>query len=186
MHETLQLNFYKGINSKHGAVQFRFQKPHYFVKSNPKLKNYDGKFIYDSWLNDNQSLTSSDLASREGALFLEITSATGKNVYDWDNKIFMALSITDIGKLLMVLDGEQDAVNIMHDPGAKSETAGQVKKYLSVSSPQGIQTGVMVTVALSDSTTDKKVKHTVPLSGDEAKVLNVCLKAILPKCLAWV
>jgi len=180
----LQLAFYKGAGGKNGALQFNLQRPHYYVKSNPKLRNYDGKYIPKDWLENNPGLTKDDLTSREGALFLEITSASGKNVYDWEQKIVMALSINDMGKLLMVLEGLQPDVKIMHDPGAKSATAGKVQKHLSISSPKGIKVGCLVNVMMKDAE-GNTTKHMVPLSGDETRILQSCMRRVIPAALAW-
>lgn len=181
----LQLAFYKGAGGKNGALQLNLQRPHFYVKDNPKLKNYEGKFIPKEWKDKNPNLTPEDLTSREGALFVEIASATGKNVYDWENKIVMALSIDDMGKALMVLEGLEPEVNILHDPGAKTTTQGKVQKYLNLSSPKGIKAGVIVSIAKKDAD-GNTVKHTVPLSGDEARVLATCIRAVIPVALAWL
>jgi hypothetical protein len=182
----LQLAFYKGVGGKHGALQFNLQRPHYYLKSNPKLKNYDGKFIPKRWLEGDMPVPlEDDLTSREGALFMEVTSATGRNVYDWERKIVMALSINDMGKLLTVLEGLQQEVSIMHDPGAKTAAAGKVKKWLNVDSPDGLKTGVMVRVRMT-AADNETTSHTVPLSGDEVKVLAACIRAVIPAALAWV
>lgn len=181
----LQLAFYKGAGGKYGALQLNLQKPHYYVKDNPKLKNYDGKFIPDAWKEQYPGLTKDDLTSREGALFLEITSAIGKNEYDWQNKIIMALSIADMGKLLLVLEGLLQEATIMHDPGAKSSSAGKVQKHLNISSPKGIKVGVTISIMVKNAE-GETLKHSVPLSGDEAKILAICIRTIIPAALAWI
>ena len=121
--------------------------------------------------------------SREGALFLEISSAVGKNEYDWNNKIVMALSITDMGKMLMVLEGLEPEIKIMHDPGAKSSFAGKVQKHLAISSPKGLKAGALISVMMKEG--DSITKHMVPLSGDEIRTLAVCIRSVIPACLAW-
>lgn len=180
----LQLAFYKGAGGKHGALQFNLQKPHYYAKSNPKLKNYDGKFIPKEWKDEFPNITKDDLTSREGALFMEITSATGANEYNWDKKVVIALSIDDLGKMLIVLDGLADESKIMHDPGAKSSSAGKVQKFLTISSPQGIKTGVIVSAMQKDAE-GNQVSHSVPLSAAEARILGTCIRAVIPHTLAW-
>jgi hypothetical protein len=182
--DPLQLGFYKGMGGNYGAVQFNLQRPHYYVKGNTKLKNFEGRFIPETWKKTNENLTKEDLTSREGALFLEITSATGKNEYDWSRKIVIALSIHDMGKLLLVLEGTKPSIDIFHDPGAKTATEGKVNKKLSVSSPQGIAAGVMIVASQTEAGGEKRI-HTVPLSGDEVKTLAACIRGALPVALAW-
>lgn len=182
--QPLQLAFYKGIGGKHGAIQLNLQKPHYYVRDNPKLKNYEGKFIKEEWKYSNPNLTTDDLTTREGALFLEITSATGKNVYDWENKIVIALSINDMAKMLLVLEGLDPEVKIMHDPGAKTLMAGKIQKYLTISSPQGIKTGTIIRCAQSEAGNDT-ISHSVPLSADETRLFAICLRNVIPVSLSW-
>lgn len=187
----LQLAFYKGMGGKNGALQFNLQRPHFYVESNPKLKNYEGKFIPKEWLYINPALTKDDLTSREGALFVEITSAVGKNVYDWEKKVVMALSIHDMGKLLAFLEnslpvkeGEIPGVKIMHDPGAQSDTAGKVQKWLNVTSPNGLKEGVIFNVSKREAD-GNIIKHMVPLDASESKILACCLRSVIPVALAW-
>jgi len=182
----LRLAFYKGITGKYGAIQFNPQMPHYYVKNQPSLKNFDGRFIPDNWLEGGPELTVEDLASREGAIFLEITSAKDKNVYDWNKKIVFALSITDIGKWIEVLEGTKPEAKLMHDPGAKSERQGKVKKYLEVSSPGGVKDkGCVVTASEVMAGSNTPTRHTVPLSSDECVTLSCAMKAFIAKALGW-
>lgn len=188
--QPLQLAYYKGLKGTNGALQINFRKPHYYVKSDTRLRNFEGKFIPKEWLEVNPSLTIDDLSLAEGTLFLEITSATGKNVYDWDNKIVMALAVVDMGKLLTVLDGELSEVRIMHDPGAKTAAQGKVQKWLDVSEgeykgPTGQPLhGITISVTKKDS--EGQTRHMVPLTCDDAKVLACCLRVAIPASLGWI
>ncbi len=179
----LQLAFYKGTGGKWGAIQFNPQRPYFYIKGEPTLKNYDGKFIPDLWLKEKPQLEVKDLASREGAIFVEIASTVNKNEYDWKNKITMALSVNDLGKILTVLEGQVTEVKIMHDPGAKSSTAGQVQKYLAINSPRGLKDGCLFNVA--EKTKDGIKKHQVPLTGDEVILLRNAIQGFIPVALGW-
>lgn len=189
MIRPLQLAFYKGITSKWGALQLNEQFPHYYIKENGKFKNYDSREFKSEWLNspdwDPSWTAEKNLVSREGCLFLEISSATGPNEYDWANKIIMALSIVDMGKILLVLDGLSESVKILHDPGAKSASQGKVTKTIEISSPKGIKEGVFVRAREQNAGSDVVKQHQVPLSADEARVLNCCLRHAIPRALAW-
>jgi hypothetical protein len=184
----LRLAFYKGLTGKYGAIQFNPQFPHYYVKREPSLKNFDGRYIPENWLETSPELTDADLASREGAIFLEITSAKDKNVYDWARKIVFALSITDIAQWIEMLEGKKqpDGIKLMHDPGAKSERQGKIKKYLEVKSPQGLEQGVIVTASEVMAGGGTPVRHTVPLSSHECTALVNAMKGFVAKALGWI
>lgn len=113
---------------------------------------------------------------------MEITSAKGKNEYDWNSKIIFALSVNDIGQILHTLvTGEE--CRLMHDPGAKTEAQGAVKKYMTISSPQGTTKGVMIHAAQQSG--GEKRSHTVPVSGAEVLVLRTLFQEATAKMLAW-
>jgi hypothetical protein len=122
------------------------------------------------------------MITREGCIFVEITSASAPDVYDWNNKIIMALSVTDLSKLLLTLRTGNEC-KLFHDPGAGSEKMGAIKKTFNVSSPKGIENGCMVRATMSDGTDTKT--HTVPLSADEVMALAVLVQAAIPRCLNW-
>ena len=180
----LQLAFYKGITGKFGAIQFNPQLPHYYVKTDSRLKNFEDRSIKPEWLEKNPTLSESDLASREGAIFLEITSAKDKNVYDWAKKIIFALSITDIAKFSEVLEGKLAEAKLMHDPGAKSERQGKVRKHLEV--VNNGEKGCMVTASEVVAGGSSPTRHTVPLSTDECLALSEAMRAFISKALGWI
>jgi len=72
--------------------QFNFQAPHFF---RDKQKDFTGVNALgeDGKMKEGWKI-------REGAVFLEITSTKDKNVYDWENKVTIALSTNDLGKVL--------------------------------------------------------------------------------------
>lgn len=172
----LQHAIYKGTGGKFGAMQLNLQEPH-FYEVNSKKRDYTGEQALDAI-----GKIKEGWRMREGAIFLEMSSAKGKNVYDWENKIVMALSVTDMGKLsLALLTG--DGCSIMHDPGAKTESQGAVTKALKVISPKGTKEGAFAT--LSKTAGGQTVKHSVPLTGDEVVVLGQLLRSAITKSLNW-
>jgi hypothetical protein len=151
---SLQYNIYKGSSSRFGAVQFNLKLP----VQNDK----------EEW--------------QDGCVFLNITSATGPNVYDWSKKIVFALSVNDLAQLVFGMKTGNE-VKLYHDPGAKSESAGAVKKSLWFTSPKGTLEGGMLTV--SQQKGDEQLKHTVPLSGYELIALITLFETAISKCLGW-
>lgn len=175
MKKPLQYSVYKGMGGKFGAVQFNFQKPHYY---RDREKDFEGRVALD-----NTGKLKDDWKQREGAIFLEATSANGKNSYDWEQKITLALSVTDMSKLALGLTNGQK-IEIMHDPGAKTVNQGAVVKHLTLESPKGIQVaGAILTVSQKNG--DDVRRHTIPLSPDECLAIRTLLLAAIPKALAW-
>lgn len=170
MNSSLQFAIYKGTGGKHGAIQFHLQKPHYYAG---KQKDFTGADALDGYkLRDGWKI-------REGCIFMEITSTTEKNVYDWNNKIILALSVADMGKLLAGLN-KLGETKIMHDPGAKSSSAGETKKFLTVTLSDK---GAMFHCKQSANGEDKA--HSVPLSPDEVVTLRVLLQHAIVTSLNW-
>jgi hypothetical protein len=171
---TLQYAVYKGTGGKFGAIQFNFQPPHYYRE---KQKDFTGVNALD----DNGRMKEG-WKTRDGCVFMEITSTKEANVYDWENKVTIALSVNDLGKILLGLRTGED-VKLMHDPGAKSESAGAVRKHLNISSPKGTTAGCIVSVSMIAG--DQEKKHMVPLTGDELLVLATLVQAAIPRALGW-
>lgn len=175
----MQWNVYKGTGGKFGALQFGLAGPHYFKgkeKDYTGSKAFEGGKLQEGW------------KKREGCIFMDITSAKGKNVYDWEKKVIMALNLGDIGKILFFLTTGQSprgesTLDLVHDPHAQSENQGTVKKFLRVSSPKGTKAGVIFSVNQQGGGEERK--HSVPLTGDEVIVLRGLLQAAIPRALNW-
>lgn len=173
----MQYAIYKGTGGKHGAVQFNFQRPHYY---NGKQKDFTGDTAFV--VSEGKRQLAQGWQPREGAIFLEITSTKDKNVYDWENKVVIALSIDDMGKVLeTLLTGSE--CKLIHDPGAKSESAGVIKKFLTVTSPKGVKEGCIISCT-QQSGGDTRT-HTVPITAAEVLVLRSLLSAAISKSLNW-
>lgn len=175
MKKPLQYAVYKGMGGRFGAAQLNFQKPHYY---RDREKDFEGRVALDSTgrLQEGWKL-------REGAVFLEATSPSGKNSYDWDQKVNIALSITDMSKLVLGLTTGRK-VEILHDPGMRTQAQGAVIKRLGLESPKGIQEGGAILTA-SQTIGQDTVRHTVPLSPDECLAMRTLLMAAIPRALAW-
>lgn len=169
----LRYAVYKGKNGRFGAVQFSLQNPYCYNSNNQK--DFTGKYAIDP---DNGRLKPG-WKTREGAIFVEITSTKSPDVYDWDNKIIMALSVNDMGKMLLGLS-RAGKTSIMHDPHAQSDKANQVKKFLNIEvSDQGAM------LYCTQTKDGNKTSHTVPLSPDEVVILRALLTKAISNSLNW-
>jgi hypothetical protein len=187
--QPLKYSIYKGVSGKYGAVQFNYIKPHFYCSKDRKHKFFEGKTVKEaSFKRDTpcpRENCQGTLSSREGCILLDITSAVGRNKYDWDNKIIMQLTVTDIGQLMIgFLSGKE--TKLMHDPGAKTANQGKVYKNLIWSSPNGPSEGGILTVThMTDKNKETMVKHRVPLSPGELQILVSLLRGTIPNLLAW-
>ena len=181
MKKPLQYAIYKGMGGKFGAVQVNLQPPHYYRMVDGKSqKDWDGDRALDS---TGRIKDTEGWKQREGAVFLEATSSVGDNQYDWEQKVTVALSVTDMGKLTIGLKTGKET-KLMHDPGAKTERAGVTSKHITLTSPDGVMSrGCMLQV--SQKTGDTRKSHTIPLSPDECLVLGTLLTTAIPKALGW-
>jgi len=194
----MQHAVYKGTGGKYGAVQFNLQGPHYYTG---KTKDFKG-LVDAEGKNDRAAFTVVDgkvklkegWNQRQGCVFVECAPAVGKNKYDWQQKVIMALSIGDLGKILYFLQTGQSpnkaereknkgGMSIFHDPGAKSDRAGVVRKYIKFFSPNGPANGLMLTLESIEG--DDKRSNQVPVTGDEVMVLRSLFTAAISSALNW-
>ena len=114
MVEPLQIAYYKGMGGKFGAIQLRPQLPHHFCK---ECKKKDYKLTRVTQETECWSCQSKGtVTSRDGAVFLEMCSTSGKNNYDWTKKIKFALSAKNLAEVAQVLEGRVESCSITHDP----------------------------------------------------------------------
>ena len=169
--EPLQFGVYRGVGGKFGAVQFNLQRPHWHNrKTDTRLPNYDAV----KNRNDKE-----DWKPRTGVIFMEITSATAPNVYDWDNKITLALNTDDMAQLLNALTFVGEA-KIYHDPDKGKPNEGSRGKTLNLKVIER-EKGCLI----SCSSKDGNKKHSVPLTFEQATQLRVLLNRAISEAFAW-
>lgn len=173
----LQYAIYKGMGGKFGAVQFNFQSPHYFQG---RQKDFSGALAMET---SPEGMTSmrQGWSIREGAIFVEISSAVGKNQYDWEHKIVMALSVDDMGKMLYSINSMNN-LELTHDPGAKTDQQGNVKKFLNLDFVDKDKGGMLKMAKIAGG---ERVSHTVPLNKPELIILRGLLSSAISRALGW-
>ncbi len=178
MNRPITYKIFKGIKGSWGALNLSLNDAHAFCSNKAcKVKNYQDSIQLCDCSNAKMTV-------REGNLFIELASATGPNVYDWENKVIMALSVEDLGKLIIGLrTGE--SVSLFHDPAMNTEFAGKKKKILSFSSPKGVKEGGMLRLSENNELADGPKEHTVPLSSSECLILGTLMQAAISRCLGW-
>lgn len=197
--DSLRFAVYKGKTGKYGAAQFNTQLPHFF--KGKEYKDFEGligpepwkayELVDDSSSSKKRKRLKDGWKQREGAVFLEITSPSGNNEYDWNQKVILALSIQDLGQVLYFLTTGKDPrdlstpeLKIVHDPHAQTVRAKKVIKSLKLhTGDKGIQGGCILSVYEKEGQQAKS--HQVPLSGPEVLVLKTLITSVMPKLLAW-
>jgi len=159
----MQFGIYKGATGKWGALRLNLRKAY--------QDTYKGK--------DN------------GCIFLDMAPATGPNIYDWDNnKIVMALNITDISKIILYLRAPQHPIfsktdgnlQIFHDKDAGTANAGQNMTSIEVTKPADKNNTFINAYQKKDG---QVRRANVTISPDEALTIGTLLQASIPLIIAW-
>jgi hypothetical protein len=158
----LQYKVYKGIRGKNGAMKLTLKRAYSGTKKD------------------------------EGCVFLDMGAAIGPNQYDWENKILISLSLTDISKTILFLTDpfnkvfEKDGkLSIYHDRnmGTKELEGQDVKVFEATFSEERGSFGFQ----LAHKTKANGTKSIfVPVSADEALAIKVLLQAAIPLVMAWI
>ncbi len=134
-----------------------------------------------------------DFNKEKKSIFLEMAPqlSTGEQAFNWNEKLILKLSLTDIAKLLTVLNGKNKTLDLFHDPTKSKEVQqksldaapSDAKKnatlnfsqldrgyYLKLSTQN--QTGAVTSLAIS-------------ISDDEAVTLKLLLEDAVRKSYDW-
>jgi len=166
------------VYKKSSAMQFALVPANFVCSENRRhrVKQVEGEACTEQGC-------SGKAVSQEGVIFVDIAPATGPQQYDWSKKIVFALSHGNVAELLHAMRYGVEA-KLVHDPGAKSEKAGQVVKSFNMTFPKKPQEGCMVHVNQSDKAGEKK-NYSIGFSGSEIIALSTLFLSALPKMLAW-
>jgi len=161
--EPLQYSLYKGVSGKFGALRLNLKKAY----QDTRRDKYDG------------------------CIFLEMAPATGPNIYDWENsKIIMALTITDIPKILLYLrapghqmfERSDGKLKIYHDRGAGTNDRGKDTTSVEINKPADRNN---IFISAYQKRGDVSKSATVSISADEALAIGTLLQAAIPLIVAW-
>jgi hypothetical protein len=115
----------------------------------------------------------------KSALFVDAAPQSGDKQFDWERKLTMKWSLSDIGAALAVLQGRQAEAKLFH----QSEKSNSAFELVSRSDPD--RAPFLMALSRQD-TADKSVrKVAIPVTHAEAAVLEAALRAAVARLLEW-
>jgi hypothetical protein len=116
----------------------------------------------------------------KGAVFVDAANQSGDKQFDWDRKITMKWSLTDLGTALAVLQGREAQAKLFH----QSERANSAFEFTVRDDPQ--RAPYLMTLSRQEQDDKKSVrKVTIPVSHAEAAVLEIALRSAVARMLGW-
>lgn len=127
-----------------------------------------------------QQGSKSFVLSREGGLLFEFAPSTGtQREYDWSKKANFFLDVTECGE---VLNRGATGCDFVHDPGALTDTAGQVTKKMRWS-PTPDNKGVYVGLTVAEKANPAGFQLSLPVSWSEFMVIDSLIRFCIPRFL---
>jgi len=124
-----------------------------------------------------------DMNVEKEAIFLEVANQMGEKRFDWNNKITMKLSISDIGNFLAVLRGKKDSIRLFHEPAkGEYELAKEVMNTIAELS-KGAH-GYALRVSQQARSRELRAIQ-INISDDEGEVLRVLLERAIERIHKW-
>ena len=156
---------------KHLKMETKFEKRKRLNFYKPNKSNSGGAMQFD-------------LNAEKESIFLEMARQKDEHTFDWQNKITFKLSITDIGKILTVLEGKLKVINLYHDPSKGNYQIAEDTKNTALNVSKGDSFGFYVKI--SQQAKDGTV-NAIPcsLSDDEAIVLVKGLEIAIQRIIGW-
>lgn len=115
----------------------------------------------------------------KAAVFIDAAAQSGERQFDWDQKITMKWSMSDIGAVLAALQGRLPQAKLFH----QSEKANSAFELTHREDPE--RAPYLVSISRQDAVDKSLRKVTIPLSHAEAAVLETILRAAAVNLLGW-
>lgn len=138
--------------------------------------------IYKPNKNNNGSAFQVDFNPIKKAVFLDCANQKSEDRFDWDDKITVKLSSSDISKILEVLEGHAKNIKLFHQPSkGEYKSAQNVKNTVVGLSATPI--GYSVRVSQQTMTGVKAV--TINISKNEGIILKILLSKAIERIYEW-
>jgi len=119
------------------------------------------------------------LNREKAAMFVEAAPQTGDRQFDWENKLIMKWSLSDIGGALAVLQGRQPSAKLFH----QTEKGNSTFELTTRDDPE--RAPYSLSLSRQISATREVRKAAVPLTHGEAAVLEAALRAATTRLIGW-
>jgi hypothetical protein len=115
----------------------------------------------------------------KASVFLDAASQSGERQFDWENKITMKWSLSDLGNVLAALQGRLPQAKLFH----QSEKASSTFELSSRSDPD--RAPWLLSVSRQDAADKSLRKVTIPITHGEAAILETAFRAAITRLLKW-
>lgn len=115
----------------------------------------------------------------KAAVFVDAALQSGEKQFDWDRKITMKWSLSDLGAVLATLQGRTAEAKLFHE----SEKANSAFELICRDDPE--RAPYLMSISRQDAVDKSLRKVTIPVSHAEAAVLETVLSTAIARILDW-
>ena len=115
----------------------------------------------------------------KAAVFVDGAAQSGEKQFDWENKITMKWTLSDLGPVLATLQGRTTQAKLFH----QSEKANSAFEITLREEPD--RAPYLMSLSRQDANDKSLRKVAIPLTHGEAAVLETALRAAITRLLKW-
>ena len=167
------------------AVQNQ-HKPSRLVSESSRVSDahFEKKFkVYKPNKTGNGAALQFDFNEEKKSVFVEMAKQTGPQLFDWANKLIFKMAVTDISKLILVLEGKMKNIELFHDP-SKGGYAVSAETRNSTVSFMKMDRGFYFKLS-TQAQGGQVASVAIPLADDEAIILKILLEKAVEKIYGW-
>ncbi|MFT5108517.1 MAG: hypothetical protein ACI9UA_004161 [Pseudoalteromonas tetraodonis] len=113
------------------------------------------------------------------AIFVDAASQSGPRQFDWEKKFTMKWGLSDLGSVLVVLQGRTDEAKLFH----KTDYANSAFELVAGDDPE--MAPFLMSVSRQEASDKSVRKVSIPVTFAEAAVLAVALEAAVVRLVGW-
>ena len=115
----------------------------------------------------------------KAALFVDAAAQSGDKQFDWERKIVMKWTLSDIGSVLAALQGRCSEAKLFH----QSEKANSAFELSFRDDPE--RAPFLLSISRQDAVDKSLRKVSIPISHAEAALLETALRVAVERILRW-